>query len=110
MVIDFGLITFVIGMLAYGYMANPFMSMMFAFMSIVFFVLSRKKTVYKKLRWVGIVVGIMSCFMSIWLSMYSNYLTTQQEQALSYDNYENYYSIDGADDTGTEYDVDTDAE
>ncbi len=98
---DFGVLVFILGMLAFGYMGNPFMAMAFGIMAIVFFAIS-KETTHKRMRLVGLLIGIVAAVLSVFLTFYSNYLTllAQQQQALQYEQYYEQLYGTGEDEAG----------
>lgn len=104
---DFGIWVFILGMLAFGYMGNPFMAIAFAIMVVVFFMIS-KETQHRKMCRAGLLVGIVAAILSVFLTLYSNYLTvlSQQLQAAQYEQY--YQQMYGAGDDGGGYVVDPD--
>lgn len=82
---DFGVFAFIAGMLAFGYMGNPFMAIAFGVMAVVFYVVS-KESQHKHMRIAGVWVGVVAAAMSVGLTFYSNYLSVlaQQQQAAQY--------------------------
>lgn len=108
---DFGVVVFILGMLAFGYMGNPFMAIAFAIMGIVFFAIS-KETSHKHMRMAGVLVGVAAAVFSVSLTFYANWLSVvaQQQQALQYEQlYEQMYGSGSADDGGYIVDPGADA-
>lgn len=98
---DFGVFAFIAGMLAFGYMGNPFMAIAFGVMTVVFYVAS-KESQHKHMRVAGVWVGVVAAAMSVGLTFYSNYLSVlaQQQQAAQYQQmYDQMYGT-GDDDDG----------